>query len=482
MMTIDRMMQVLGDSAQLMNPQDVEVTDIVIDSRKVTPGSLYVCLVGSKVDGHSFASAAVRAGAVALLVEKIMDRVTVPQIVVPDTRLAWSQLCAAWFDYPAKQLRLVGITGTNGKTTTSTLVKGMLEYAGYKVGLMGTVANLIGAEKLPQSMTTPDPMELHGLLRQMVDAGCDFCVMEVSAHALALRKVVGLKYEVAVFTNLTQDHLDDFKTMENYAAAKALLFSDDMARCAVVNGDDPASATMLAGYHGPVIRYGVLPTNDVCARNREESLEGIHYQLCTAGARIEMQLQLGGSFNVYNSLAAAAVGMQLGLSQQMVAEALAKQPNVDGRVQRVETHTDYVVIVDYAHTPDGLESILKSLRPHTKGELICVFGCGGDRDRTKRPIMGEIAGRLADRIYVTSDNPRTEVPEKIVAEIVAGVPSGVDCVVIVDRKQAIEAALDSAKAGDVILIAGKGHETYQDIMGVKHHFDDREVVREHLGL
>lgn len=325
-------------------------------------------------------------------------------------------------------------------------------------------------------------MELHALLRRMADAGCDFAVMEVSAHALALHKVEGLVYDVAVFTNLTQDHLDDFQTMEKYASAKALLFQDDCCRCAVVNGEDPATERMIAAFHGPVVRYGQSPACGVRALERQESLQGLRYVLLAMGSQMPVRLQLGGAFNVYNSLAAAGACLQLGLSMRMVAEGLAQVPCVDGRIQRVETGTDYTVIVDYAHSPDGLKSILESLRPQTAGRLICVFGCGGDRDRTKRPIMGHIATTLADLVFLTSDNPRTEDPDAILDMIEQGVNrEGAPIRRLADRAAAIGAALDEAAPGDVVLIAGKGHETYQDVMGVKHHFDDREVVQQHLG-
>lgn len=466
---------------QLEGSDEVDIQDIVIDSRKVTPGCLFVCLVGHASDGHDYAAKAAQGGAAALLVQRLLPDVDLPQLLVPDSRLAWSRLCAAYHGYPAKQLRLIGVTGTNGKTTTATLIKGVLEFAGYKVGMMGTVANYIGNEKLPQSLTTPDPMELHGLLRQMVDAGCDFAVMEVSAHALALHKVEGLVYEIAIFTNLTQDHLDDFQTMENYAAAKARLFRDECCRCAVVNAEDRAAGQMLSDFHGLVVPYGLGPNCGVRAIQRQESLQGLSYVLCAMGSQMPVQLQLGGAFNVYNSLAAAAACLQAGLSLRMVSEGLAHVPCVDGRIQRVETDTDYTVIVDYAHSPDGLKSILESLRPQTAQRLICVFGCGGDRDRTKRPIMGNLATSLADLVFLTSDNPRTEQPESILDMIEEGVNrKGAPYRRIADRACAIAAALDEAKAGDVVLIAGKGHETYQDVMGVKHHFDDREIVQQHL--
>lgn len=469
--------------ATLQDAAQLDITDIVMDSRKVTPGCLFVCLVGHASDGHAYAAQAVEAGAAALLVQRPVEAAGgVPQVVAPDTRRAWAQMCAAFYGYPARKLRLVGVTGTNGKTTTATLIKGVLEFAGYKVGMMGTVANYVGQEKLPQSLTTPDPMELHALLRRMADAGCDFAVMEVSAHALALHKVEGLVYDVAVFTNLTQDHLDDFQTMEKYASAKALLFQDDCCRCAVVNGEDPATERMIAAFHGPVVRYGQSPACGVRALERQESLQGLRYVLLAMGSQMPVRLQLGGAFNVYNSLAAAGACLQLGLSMRMVAEGLAQVPCVDGRIQRVETGTDYTVIVDYAHSPDGLKSILESLRPQTAGRLICVFGCGGDRDRTKRPIMGHIATTLADLVFLTSDNPRTEDPDAILDMIEQGVNrEGAPIRRLADRAAAIGAALDEAAPGDVVLIAGKGHETYQDVMGVKHHFDDREVVQQHLG-
>lgn len=462
---------------------DCDISRIDTDSRQAGPGSLFICIRGVKVDRHDFAGQVAQAGAAALVVEQYLEHISLPQVLVEDARAAWSYLSAAWFGFPQQKLRLIGVTGTKGKTTTTSLVKSVLEAQGHKCGLIGTVANKIGDTTLPQHFTTPDPYELYELLDRMVKAQCEYCIMEVSAHALYLRKLKGLRFAVGAFTNLSQDHLDDFKTMENYAAAKALLFQAEMIDCAVINADDPASGQMLSDWHGPTVTYSARGAGQSQAVNAQVTLSGIRYDWMAGGSRTPVELKLGGAFNVDNSLAAATICLQLGLSMQAIAAALGEVEGIDGRLERVQGPMAYTVIVDYAHSPASLENVLQAVRPATRGRLICVFGCGGNRDPIKRPIMGRIGSELADYCILTTDNPRYEDPDKIIDEIESGArQAGGAYERITDRAQAICRALDMAQRDDTVLICGKGHETYQEIGGVRHDFDDRLVVRKHLGL
>jgi len=462
--------------AQLLSG-DAEIASLATDSRIADlSGALFICIRGTVFDAHDAAQQVKDKGAVALVVERELP-VDLPQLLVRDCREAWSYLAAAWYDFPAEKLRLIGVTGTKGKTTTTTLVARVLEHAGYKVGLMGTVTNEIAGVTYPQHLTTPDPMEMQALFGKMVEAGCTFAVMEVSAHAAALRKVAGLEYEVMGFTNLSQDHLNDFHTMENYGAAKALLFRDNVAKVAIVNGDDAYTPTLISGRTKPTLLFSLEGRGAIRAEHIASHLSGVSYDLHMGPLAQEMRLRLGGRFNVANSLLAAGICAQVGLSLKVIAEGLASVPGVPGRLERVEVGKDIVVLVDYAHSPDSLENVLSAVLPETKGEVWAVFGCGGDRDRGKRPIMGEIAERLAAHVVITTDNPRTEDPETIIAEIAGGLknPAAAHC--IPDRTEAIRYALENARSGDTVLIAGKGHETYQEIQGVRHPYDDRELVR-----
>ena len=471
---------------QIMGSRDgtvpaVEVSDVVIDSRKAAPGALFVCIPGAKADGHAYAGQAAERGAVALVVERPVHGISLPQILVKDSRDALARIAAAFHGNPARRLSIVGITGTNGKTTTTYLLKSIFEAAGEKVGLMGTIATMVGSEVLPQSLTTPDPMEFHGALRRMADAGCRRVVMEVSAHALALRKMAGVMFDAAIFTNLTQDHLDDFKTMENYSAAKKLLFTDEMTRAAVINTGDPAWKRMIEGFHGTVLTYGACGEAELCAADMDVRPDGCGFVMRHAGWSMPVELKLSGHFNIYNALGAAGAALLLGVPGESVKAGLERIEVMNGRMERVETGKGFTVLVDYAHTEDSIEQVLKAARVFARNRVIIVFGCGGDRDRTKRPKMGHVAAELADYIVVTSDNPRTEDPESIITMIEPGLAgTSKPWVRIADRYAAIGHAVREARPGDVVIIAGKGHETYQDVMGVKRHFDDREVAREWL--
>lgn len=462
------------------NP-NIDITGVEIDSRRVKSGDLFICIPGTRVDGHTFAKQALDNGAAALVVDHFLPGTMATQICVEDPRLAIAQCSAALWNHPAKTLKMIAVTGTNGKTTTTHFIKHVLEFAGAKVGMMGTVSNYIGDVKLPQILTTPDPPQLHTLLASMRDAGCEYAILEASAHALALRKLEGIRFSISVFTNLSQDHLDDFHTMEAYTEAKHLLFADTRTETAVIHGNDPASTLMVKGRTKPVLTYGRRPNENIWADNIYEGLEGVRYTLHYGTHVAEIRMQIGGSFNVENSMAAAAVCLQLGLPLETVAQGLSTAPSVPGRIEKVSLDAPFTVVVDYAHSPDSLRSILQTLRPITNNRLICVYGCGGNRDQTKRPIMGEIAAENCDFAIITSDNPRWESPEGIIDMIEAGARKHpTPYIRMTDRRNAICYALQMAQEGDTVLIAGKGHENYQEIQGVKHPFDDVSVVKEQM--
>ena len=466
-----------------MRGDDVQIAGVTIDSRKVGEGELFFCLPGMRVDGHAYAEKAVAAGAVALVVERWLDEIGVPQILVKDARAACSYMAQAFYGYPARELTMVGATGTKGKTTTCFLIKAVADAAGRKCGLIGTAVNMIGSEIVTEHMstpTTPDSIELQRLLRRMVDEGCTMCVMEVSAHATLFKRVEGMTFAAGIFTNFTQDHLDDFSTMDNYFASKLRFFEDGFCQWAAVNAD-AAKAEEVASAGMVCTRFGVSQPADVYAREIEIREGGVSFQLSWGGLLMPLHLQLSGLFNVYNAMAAATVCLHLGISSETVKRGLEGVRAVPGRMEAIETGTPYRVILDYAHSPDSLRNILEAIRQFTKGRVIALFGCGGDRDRAKRPIMGEIAGRLADLVIVTSDNPRGEEPMDIIRQITEGIePDGASCEVIEDRRSAIAYALSIARAGDTVLLAGKGQETYQEIKGVKRPFDEKQIVAELL--
>ena len=466
-------------------PESVNVSHIAYDSREVRPGSLFVAVPGHVTDGHRFLGAAIGAGAVACIVER-PEAVANPEetcvIAVNDARRALAIVSAAFHDWPGHRLTMVGVTGTNGKTTTTTLIESMLAAAGRVPGLIGTIHVKIGGEVRDARNTTPESLDLQQILGEMVTHGHDCVSMEVSSHALALERVTGCDFAVAVFTNLTQDHLDFHVTMDAYKAAKQKLFTGLRSTAwAVVNADDPHSADMAAASHARVMRYGVdTASAEVRAVDVRHEANGTRFHLVTPAGEADVSMRLCGRFNVYNALAAAAAALALDVPLATVAAALETVPPVRGRFETVDAGQPFRVIIDYAHTPDGLENIVRAARAITTGRVITVFGCGGDRDRTKRPKMGGIAAALSDTTVITSDNPRSEEPAAIIDEIVAGMPETGDRHVIVDRRAAIEAALAMARAGDCVIIAGKGHETYQIVKEQTLHFDDAEVAREAL--
>lgn len=471
--------------------QDIEITSLTADSRKVETGSLFIALVGHNVDGHRFCSQAVEKGAVALLVEKgaeLPQLSDVAIIEVSDTRRALAIVADAFYGQPSHRLNLIGVTGTNGKTTTTHLIRSILEDHGFKTGLIGTISTVIGDEIVESKNTTPESVDLQHTLARMVEVGCQYAVMEVSSHALDQGRVRGAQFASAIFTNLTQDHLDYHHTMEEYQRAKGLFFVQlgntygSKYRPAILNADDSASASYAKITAAPVITYGIDHEADVRATNLEISDSGIRFWLETWKGSLEVQLQLTGRFNVYNSLAAITASLIEGLPLTTIITSLAKIRGVDGRLERVDGGQNFTVFVDYAHTPDSLENALSTIRQFATGRVISIVGCGGNRDRSKRPKMARIAAELSDLAILTSDNPRREDPQAILDDMIAGLKSDernfTNYEVVVDRKEAIERAVREAKASDIVLIAGKGHETYQDFGDHVIHFDDREVALE----
>lgn len=461
--------------------EGVEVLKLCTDSRKVTEGGLFFCTPGLRMDAHDFAPQAVERGACALVVERRLD-VNVPQIQVEDVRIAASYIAADFYGNPAEKMTMLGITGTKGKTTTTYMLKAILEAAGHKCGLIGTTGNLIGGQLIPGSHTTPDPIDLQRTLRLMADAGVEYVPMEVSAHAIDMYRLDGLTFEVGCYTNLSQDHLDYFHTMENYFETKKRFFTQGMVRNACVNVDEETTAQLQADLNVPRLTYGICAAADLYARDIEITEEGVNFELQLQGMHhMPINLPMTGMFNVYNAMAAASCAMVLGISAENIKAGLEGMSSVPGRIEMLPTGTPYRVILDYSHVPDALMNILTTVRQFAKGRVIAVFGCGGDRDQGKRPMMGEIAGKLADFSILTSDNPRTEDPMKILAAIEAGIkPTGGQYVVIENRREAIRYAMKHGEKGDIIVLAGKGHETYQEINGVKHPFDEKVVVQELL--
>ena len=454
---------------------DMEITSLSYDSRTLEPGALFVALPGAKTDGSRFIDQAMERGAAAVLCQQPPKRPG-PWLTTPDARLALALASANWFDHPGAEMTLIAVTGTNGKTTTC-LIKEMLEQTlRVPVGLVGTNRNLVGQQELPAHRTTPESYELQQLLRTMADAGCAFVVMEVSSHALVQHRVAGLTFDVGVFTNLTQDHLDYHGTMEEYRRAKGLLFAQ--CRRSVVNLDDEAGRWYAGRISGPVFTYSENRAQaDLTARNIRLFPGHVEFEAVTLGHIARVHLPIPGGFSIYNALAALSAGLCLELPLERLAPALRSVHGVKGRVEVVPVPRAYTVLIDYAHSPNALENILLTARDFTAGRLICLFGCGGDRDKTKRPVMGAIARELADLVVLTSDNPRTEEPEAIIRDIQAGMAEGEAPVhVEPDRRRAIAWVLDQGQPGDVIVLAGKGHETYQEINGVQFPMDEREIV------
>jgi UDP-N-acetylmuramoyl-L-alanyl-D-glutamate--2,6-diaminopimelate ligase len=457
----------------------IDITQLAYDNRRVTPGALFFCVPGFTRDGHEFASDAVSRGASALVVERPVHA-GIPEVQVSSVRIAMAEAAAAFYGDPTAELEVVGITGTNGKTTTAFLVRALLEADGRQTGLLGTVTSIVGGQERPVERTTPEAIDLQRSFREMLDAGDRACVIEASSHALELHRVDAVRFAGGVFTNLTQDHLDFHPTMEDYFLAKRRLFTERDARHPVVNVDDLYGARLAAELGSNAVTFAIERKADYRAEILESGLTGSRFRVRTPDGELELRSPLSGRFNVSNVLGALATARVLGVGAETCVEAIATAGQVPGRFQIVDEGQDFAVLVDYAHTPDSLENVLQAARGLTDRRLHVVFGCGGDRDRGKRPLMGEIARRLADRVIVTSDNPRSEDPEAIIEEILTG--TGRDVEHDADRRAAIGQAIAGAEPGDVVVIAGKGHEQGQEFAeGRKIPFDDVTVAREALG-
>ena len=458
--------------------EDVEIERVTDKIKDTKENTLFVCIDGNQFDGHKMAKQAVQNGAVAVLTERDLkiDR----QIKVQNTRKTYSKIASNFYENPTKSLKLIGVTGTNGKTSTSFFIKNMLNGMGLKCGLIGTIENDFGNGKTESTLTTPEPMELQKLFRNMVNNGCEYCVMEVSSQALAQKRVYDLKYEISILTNITVDHLDYHITMENYINSKLELFKN--SRNAIVNIDDNNVKTVLSRIECPVVTCSTVDNKaDYTAKNVICNESFVQYELVGTNCIGRININLPGEFTVYNSLCASSALLELGFSVDEITKSTEKIKQVKGRAERVPIPKNFTVIIDYAHTPDGLENILKCVKGFAKGKVITVFGCGGDRDKSKRAEMGRIAGELSNIAVVTSDNPRTENPLLIINDILGGMEKTKSKLAIIEnRRQAIEFALSKARRGDVVLLAGKGHETYQIIGNEKIHFDEREIIKEYF--
>lgn len=470
------------NGGDLCGKPEREITGICSDSRRVGQGSLFVAIPGFQSDGHQYIRQAMEQGACTVVAQHapdcpVLEGVTL--ILVDDARRALAQLAAEWYDHPERQLRLVGVTGTNGKTTTTWLIRHILEQRGHKCGLIGTNGSIVDGPLRPAERTTPEAPELYGLLREMADAGCEYAAMEVSSHSLVLERVHGLHFAAAAFTNLTQDHLDFHKDMEHYFQAKALLFQ----RCdtAVLNLDDDWGLRLAERVSCPRLTYSAKRLEaDLIAKNIVLLPDQVQAVLVRDNDIARMRLNIPGMFSVYNGLTAIGCCLALGLTLEESAQALQSAQGICGRAEIVPTGRDFTVMIDYSHTPDSMENILRTVRGYARGRVVGLFGAGGDRDHAKRPIMGRIAGELCDLCVVTSDNPRSEEPEAIIRDILQGMSPKYKYKVIPDRREAIAWCIKNARKDDIIVLMGKGQETYQEIRGVKHHLDEREEVRRAL--
>lgn len=457
---------------------NLEVGKVTCDSRTVDDGDVFVCINGVSVDGHKFAERAIEHGAAVIVCER--DLGLENQIIVENSRRAYALMCGKYFGEPSSKIKVVGVTGTNGKTSTCMLLKHILESNGHKVGLVGTVQNMVGNDVLPAKNTTPDAFELHSLFSLMVMAGCDYVVMEVSSHAIDQDRIFGLHFESCVFTNLTQDHLDYHKTMENYLNVKKRLFS--MCDSAIVNLDDEYSNDIITACNCKIITYSTRRNDSsYSGKNIKQKVDGVDFEMVGDGVIGRAKIKTPGLFSVYNAMGASVCAIELGIPFGDVIHSLLTAPKVKGRAEVVPTEKDFSVVIDYAHTPDGLKNILSVMNEVKEGRLITVFGCGGDRDKDKRPKMGLIASMYSDMIIVTSDNPRSEDPTQIINDIVEGIKGTfTPYEVIENRETAIQYAVSHAQKGDIILLAGKGHETYQVLSNTTIHLDEREIVAEAL--
>lgn len=477
-MRLETLAKLLGGSA--VGNTDVEISGLCADSRKVKKGDLFFCYKGEKFDSHSCAAQVAAAGAAALVCEKKLG-CPLPQIIVPDGRAAVAKAARAFYGEADKKLKLVAVTGTNGKTTTTYMLDSVFRAAGKKCAIIGTLGISYAGRFIAPELTTPDPVYLHSVFRDMADCGVEYVFMEVSAHALYFDKIAGLKFEAGIFTNCTQDHLDFFADMKEYAAAKKKLFEGGRCRFSVLNSDD-AAGREIARFAPSPVTYGLKNPADVFAVDVEERITGVSFVLNLFDELYEIRLKMPAVHNVYNAMAAATCAKLLGINIGTIAGGLSSLKSVPGRLECAGSFNGAHIFVDFAHTPDGLEKSLQSLKKLCKGRLYCLFGCGGNRDRSKRPLMGAIAAKYADFLIITSDNPRYEDPFDIIREIEEGVkPSGKAYITVTDRETATEYAVHLLKEGDVLLVAGKGGETYQEVMGIKHSYNDNTVIKNIIG-
>jgi UDP-N-acetylmuramoyl-L-alanyl-D-glutamate--2,6-diaminopimelate ligase len=465
-----------------------QIAGIHYDSRKVSNNSIFVAIKGFKTDGHKYISEAISKGALAIVLEDnsafpddAITRQNVAKILVKNSREALAELSSSFFDEPSKKIKLVGVTGTNGKTTTTYFIKSIFETAGYKTGLIGTISNFIGEKEIVSSLTTPESNDLNFLFHEMHEQGCEYAVMEVSSHSLALKRVHKLFFSSAVFTNLTQDHLDFHQNLEDYLKSKKILFDNlDLSASAIYNADDPNGAMIIADSKAKIFSYGNSDTSDFRIMDIKFNLNGTYFSVSHKDKKYEVSTSLVGDFNAYNACAAFSAAALMGVSNDLILDGIRNTKPVPGRFE-VLGKKNKKVIVDYSHTPDSLEKALIAIRKISKNNnpVYAVFGCGGNRDRTKRPLMGRIASEIADKVIMTSDNPRFEEPMAIIDEIKTGISKN-NYKVIDNREAAIKNAIESSEDDAVILIAGKGHETYQEIKGVRNHFSDKEIAEKYL--
>lgn len=459
---------------------NLDISNIACDTKDVCSGTCFYCIEGINVDGHSLADVAVDKGAKVIVVTHALD-IDIPQIVVDDTRKVMSITAGNYYGNPREKLKLIGITGTNGKTTTTYMLESILSSAGYKVGVIGTIGIKIDTITMPNKLTTPDPIEMHRIFRQMVDANVDIVVMEVSAHAIHLNKMAGIKCDVGVLTNVTQDHLDYFGTFENYASIKSKFLTSEFCDVGVINIDDNIGKEIVLNKSSDITLYtcGINNPSEVFAPKYEFSASGTKYFVNAFDELALIESKLIGKFNLYNALASITTSVVLGVDMQSIVQGLEKVQSVDGRCNVINLSNNVTVVIDYAHTPDGLKNILTAIRPLTKGRLISVFGCGGNRDTTKRAIMGRISGECADYTIITSDNPRLENPNLIINDIEQGISEITkQYMCVVDRKEGIKCALSMANSDDIIVLSGKGAEQYMDVGGRKYSYNDKDAVFE----
>lgn len=467
-----------GMSCEIYGEGETQIKDLKYDSRSIRRGDLFFCISGFSEDGLKYAPDAVKKGAAAIVVSEYQRELDVPQVVVKNDREAMAVAACRFFDYPARRMKMIGVTGTNGKTTTTYMLKAIAEQAGMKVGLIGTIQNMIGDKEIHTERTTPESIDLQRLLKQMADEGCEVLVMEVSSHSLVLKRVWGIEFDVGIFTNLTQDHLDFHETWENYIEAKSMLF--EQSEISVINIDDDSAANMMSAAKREVMKYSVLQPTQYAAKDIEITHEKTKFSVDIDGRELHIEVAIPGYFTIYNAMGAIVAASAAGIDGYCIEQALKKMKPVAGRFEPLDTHgRDFSIILDYAHTPDSLKNALDTVKSFAPARIVTIFGCGGNRDSSKRAIMGRIAGERSDFTIITSDNPRFEEPAAIMAQIEEGMKeTDGEYICIENRKEAMEYAMRNAKAKDVILLAGKGHEDYQEIKGVKHDFDEKVVVEE----